>query len=166
MGERDPFTNASEFVSLRKQSKVIPEDQLIGLLQRSTKAGLRREKHRIRQVNKRKEYLSKIESLLEQAPISPFFKKQLLYEEDLGWTEEFIGSNTIEDSAFSLLGISLKEGQAGIFEPKNSFFLELNYFYKIAPLLRYREKRNFPTPVSWKEWEEDLDRRRKGESKL
>ena len=132
-------------------------------MQTSKRAGFKRQKERIRQVNKRKEYLSKLEFLLEHAPISPFFRKQLLYEADLGWVDdEWTDPSAIDDIALSLLGISLKEDQAGIFDPQKAFLVELRYFYQGRGWIQYREENKFPTPVSWKEWEQDLDKRRKG----
>lgn len=122
----------------------------------------RRKVKRKLETDEDRQFVDQIRKLLDQAPISAFFKRELIFEAKLeavtGWTawSDEIQGVLLKDS----LGISLKENKYGIFDPDLALDIELNYFLEVLPLLRYREEKGLGNGgVLWREWEQDLMRR-------
>lgn len=162
VSETELKNNATSYLKVQKQYVVIPESELVGLISISKRAGLKRQKQRSREINRCQEYLFALTDILQKAPISDFFRQQLLYEAELHWAHEWTESTAVDDLAKDLLGISLEERQFGIFDPQLALITELKYFNVICHLLLYRERNNLPNPVSRTLWKQDLDRRKAG----
>jgi hypothetical protein len=158
MVEMGPRQKAEEFIQLKKNNTVLPPDDV----------NLSRDLYDQRIHRKFKEslqgngFLTQMKNLLDSAPISEFFKKQLIYEAGLesvyGWTSwgEFQEKAIREDA-----GISLKENRYGIFDPKEALAIEARYFMRVFPMLDARKKNHSYNPVSHEEWGVDLFKRLK-----
>lgn len=147
MQEFEPRRKATEYIRLHKGYTVIPLDD------RNLGSELFMQKVSRKSNADDSEFITELRKLLEDAPISEFFKGQLSFESKLeastGWTD---WNESQEEIIKDLLGISLEENKYGIFDPNHGFNVEINYFKNILPLLQLREEKGLPNPVSWQEW--------------
>jgi hypothetical protein len=158
MVEMVPRQRAEEFIKLKKDNTVFPPDDI----DLSADLYEQRIQRKFRENLQGNEFLNQLGQLLKSAPISEYFKKQLIYEAGLeelyGWNQwgEFQEKVVEEDT-----GISLKEDRYGIFDPKEALAIEEKYFMHVFPLLVIRRKNNAYNPVSYEEWGADLFKRLK-----
>ena len=159
MQESEKRRRAEKFIRLEKQYTVLPPDDV------NLPSYLFEKRMERKLGNSSGEFIYQVERLLEQALISSYFKKHLVFESKLeaatGWTR---WGEMQEELLKDLLGISLKNNMYGIFDPDRALEVELRYFLKVLPLLKLKEAEGLDSGgVSWREWGEDLMRRDSGE---
>jgi hypothetical protein len=105
-------------------------------------------------------FLNTTKTYIDKAPISEYFKQQLLYEFGLEKIANWKSWEEVEEKNIeNRLGISLTENKYGIFDPTSSLTLEALYYVDMERILKQREKDGMYNPVSCQEWGNDLVRR-------
>lgn len=152
-----PKEKAERFIELHKMYTVLPPDD-VNLshdlyVQRMTRMLINL------QGNKS---LTELESLLGDAQISDFFRKQLVHEFGLGQIASWTRWGEFQERFMKdYLGISPSENKLGIFDPNADTVLkiEADYYNKMLPLLKFREGCGVHSPMSYQDWGEDLYKR-------
>lgn len=142
---------ATRFIELQKQNQVIPpDDRDLDLnswwdrfVTRTLSWGCLR-------------HMQAVEELVNQAPISPYFRTQLILETALGYRTGWTRPEKVEEMNELMYGISLEGERYGFFDPALAEDVEREVFQSILPVLKLREQRENFNPVSWQDWEKHL----------
>jgi len=148
-----PREKAEEFIRLLKDNTVLPKDDTNLSGELFMQRAIRKMMDNFTGNN---EALFQMEALLEDVPVSEYFKQHLIEQFGsemvhgwTGWNEEVQGK-LIKD----LYGISLKENAYGIFNPELAFKTETNYYYQNLPFLEVMQD-----PKWVKKWGQNIFKR-------